>query len=168
MQGGDSAEISFTSQQLSDASYTAKIIRPTKDDKKSQSIILVEKDAPQGSTANAKFEVKALVTPPPGPAGSVTVGDYVWEDSNKDGIQDEDESGIPGVTVTLTGSEGEQVTDVYGNVVEAKKTDDSGKYLFENLPVLSQGQSYMGRRLTEEENIQDGLHRGRCDPVLVY
>ncbi|MBF9619496.1 SdrD B-like domain-containing protein, partial [Streptococcus pseudopneumoniae] len=30
------------------------------------------------------------------------LGDYVWEDTNKNGIQDEDEHGIEGVEVSLT------------------------------------------------------------------
>ena len=29
------------------------------------------------------------------------LGDYVWEDTNKNGVQDKDEKGISGVTVTL-------------------------------------------------------------------
>ena len=29
------------------------------------------------------------------------VGDYVWEDTNKDGIQDDNEKGISNVKVTL-------------------------------------------------------------------
>ncbi|MEN2052073.1 fibrinogen-binding adhesin SdrG C-terminal domain-containing protein, partial [Staphylococcus hominis] len=35
-----------------------------------------------------------------------SLGDYVWEDTNKDGIQDSDEKGIAGVTVTLKDSDG--------------------------------------------------------------
>ncbi|WP_183958328.1 fibrinogen-binding adhesin SdrG C-terminal domain-containing protein, partial [Staphylococcus hominis] len=31
-----------------------------------------------------------------------TIGDKVWEDTNKDGVQDTNDPGIPGVTVTLT------------------------------------------------------------------
>ena len=34
------------------------------------------------------------------------LGDYVWEDTNKDGIQDSDEKGIAGVTVTLKDDNG--------------------------------------------------------------
>ncbi|MDU0420706.1 SdrD B-like domain-containing protein, partial [Staphylococcus simulans] len=34
------------------------------------------------------------------------LGDYVWEDSNKDGIQNSNEAGIAGVTVTLTKPDG--------------------------------------------------------------
>ncbi|OHR54779.1 SdrD B-like domain-containing protein, partial [Staphylococcus sp. HMSC070A02] len=40
------------------------------------------------------------------------LGDYVWEDSNKDGIQNLNEVGIAGVTVTLTKPDGTKVTTV--------------------------------------------------------
>ncbi len=53
------------------------------------------------------------------------VGDKVWEDTNKDGIQQDSESGISGVKVTLKGKDGE--------TIETKATDDQGKYLFENV-----------------------------------
>ncbi|MEE6289324.1 SdrD B-like domain-containing protein [Georgenia sp. MJ173] len=72
----------------------------------------------------------------------VSVGDYVWVDSDRDGIQDEGEPGIPGVTLVLTGPDGEPVTDVFGNLVEATVTDENGEYTFENLPVLEDGESY--------------------------
>ncbi|PNZ48697.1 SdrD B-like domain-containing protein, partial [Staphylococcus intermedius] len=39
-------------------------------------------------------------TEPPVPP-THNIGDKVWEDTNKDGIQDADEPGIPNVTVTL-------------------------------------------------------------------
>ncbi|PNZ71809.1 SdrD B-like domain-containing protein, partial [Mammaliicoccus stepanovicii] len=38
---------------------------------------------------------------PPVPP-TYNVGDKVWEDTNKDGIQDDNEPGIKDVTVTLT------------------------------------------------------------------
>ncbi|MBT2842165.1 YSIRK-type signal peptide-containing protein, partial [Staphylococcus coagulans] len=53
------------------------------------------------------------------------VGDKVWEDVNHDGVQQNSESGIAGVKVTL------KVKN--GNVIETKTTDDKGKYLFENV-----------------------------------
>ena len=33
-----------------------------------------------------------------------SLGDYVWEDVNANGVQDPTEPGIPGVTITLTGA----------------------------------------------------------------
>ncbi|MFJ2618370.1 SdrD B-like domain-containing protein [Glutamicibacter sp. NPDC087344] len=72
----------------------------------------------------------------------VSVGDYVWVDTNRDGLQDEGEPGIPGVVLTLVGPEGEEVTDVNGNPVGPVTTDEKGFYTFENLPVLKEGDSY--------------------------
>ncbi|WP_026459947.1 SdrD B-like domain-containing protein [Schaalia suimastitidis] len=72
----------------------------------------------------------------------VSVGDYVWFDADKDGLQDDDEDGLEGVELTLIGPDGQSVTDVDGNTVAPVKTDVDGKYIFENLPVLPAGQSY--------------------------
>ncbi|PCF82803.1 adhesin [Staphylococcus delphini] len=63
-------------------------------------------------------------TEPPVPP-TRNIGDKVWEDTNKDGIQDADEPGIANVTVTLT--------DADGNVVDTRVTDTNGNYLFENV-----------------------------------
>jgi hypothetical protein len=65
---------------------------------------------------------------------SVSVGNYVWLDSNGNGIQDSTESGIAGVTLTITNADGSPVSDVVGNPVTTTKTDADGKYLFSNLP----------------------------------
>ncbi len=56
------------------------------------------------------------------PTGSI--GDYVWNDANKDGIQDANEGGVAGVTVMLTD----------GTTTWTTTTDANGKYLFSNLP----------------------------------
>ncbi|NAZ17381.1 hypothetical protein GT020_15105 [Glutamicibacter soli] len=72
----------------------------------------------------------------------VTVGDYVWVDTNRDGIQDEGEKGIKDVVLTIVGPNGEPVTDVYGTPVGPVSTDENGKYLFPNLPVLGENESY--------------------------
>ncbi|HHQ1805411.1 TPA: SdrD B-like domain-containing protein, partial [Staphylococcus aureus] len=53
------------------------------------------------------------------------LGDYVWEDTNKNGIQDQDGKGISGVTVTLK--------DENGNVLKTVTTDADGKYKFTDL-----------------------------------
>ncbi|MEB7367662.1 SdrD B-like domain-containing protein, partial [Staphylococcus borealis] len=54
-----------------------------------------------------------------------SLGDYVWEDTNRDGIQDSEEKGIQDVTVTLK--------DGNGNVIGTTTTDENGKYQFNDL-----------------------------------
>lgn len=73
---------------------------------------------------------------------NVSVGDYVWLDDNRDGVQDEGENGISGVVLVLTGPTGESVVDVNGNPVVPAVTDDNGAYTFTDLPVLLEGQHY--------------------------
>lgn len=56
------------------------------------------------------------------------IGDRVWDDRNDDGLQDDDEPGVRGVPVTLTG------TDDHGDAVERRTTtDDDGGYRFDGL-----------------------------------
>lgn len=50
------------------------------------------------------------------------VGDFVWNDTNFNGIQDEGEPGIPGVTVTITSQD--------GSFTETTTTDETGMYMF--------------------------------------
>ncbi|MGE5353607.1 MAG: SdrD B-like domain-containing protein [Acidobacteriota bacterium] len=58
------------------------------------------------------------------------VGDYVWNDVNKNGIQDCDEKGIECVKVQLYSCE----TD---KLVAEIQTDKNGKYLFTNVPTVA-------------------------------
>lgn len=56
------------------------------------------------------------------------IGDRVWDDRNDDGLQDDDEPGVGGVPVSLTG------TDDHGEAVERRTTtDDQGGYRFDEL-----------------------------------
>ena len=57
----------------------------------------------------------------------------MWFDANKDGVQDADEVGVAGVTVTLTDGAGNPVIDLGGNPVKPVTTDANGKYEFTNL-----------------------------------
>ncbi len=53
-----------------------------------------------------------------------SIGDYVWSDLNRNGIQDADEPGLANVLVTLTG------TDKHGRAISVRtRTDADGKYL---------------------------------------
>ncbi len=54
-----------------------------------------------------------------------SLGDYVWYDADKDGVQDSSESGIEGVEVRLLDGE--------GDLVQRAFTDGNGKYGFEEL-----------------------------------
>ncbi len=54
-----------------------------------------------------------------------SLGDFVWNDLNGDGIQDAGEPGVSNVTVTLY--------DASSNVVGTTTTDSNGLYLFTNL-----------------------------------
>jgi len=59
---------------------------------------------------------------------TASIGDFVWEDTNGNGAQDANEPGIGGVTVTLTGTDGQ------GNpVTETTTTAPDGSYSFTDL-----------------------------------
>ena len=69
-----------------------------------------------------------------------SIGDFVFNDLDGDGIQDFGEPGIPGVMVLLY--------DEFGNLVEATETDMNGMYLFEDvLP----GDYYLVFELNDED-----------------
>ncbi|MDZ8274727.1 SdrD B-like domain-containing protein [Microbacterium aquimaris] len=73
----------------------------------------------------------------------VSVGDYVWYDADGDGVQgtSADEEPIEGVTLTITGPDGEPVVDGAGEPLTTV-TDENGFYEFTDLPILETGQSY--------------------------
>ncbi|MDX8045505.1 Cna B-type domain-containing protein [Gracilibacillus sp. S3-1-1] len=65
----------------------------------------------------------------------VSVGDYVWFDKNKNGLQDDTDIPIEGVVLTIEDEDGNPVTDVYGSPVGPTTTDKNGWYTFDNLPI---------------------------------
>ena len=60
------------------------------------------------------------------PVVPATIGDFVWYDLDRDGIQDAGEPGVPGIVVTLYNSANQPV----GSAV----TDGNGAYLISNVP----------------------------------
>lgn len=63
-----------------------------------------------------------------------SIGDFVWEDKNQDGLQTAGERGIPGIIVTLFAADGT-------TILATTTTDNNGFYIF---PFLSDG-SYIIR-----------------------
>jgi hypothetical protein len=55
-----------------------------------------------------------------------SIGNFVWSDTDSDGIQDPGEPGVEGVTVTLF--------DSNGAILQTVVTDGNGQYLFIGLP----------------------------------
>ncbi|HHB90107.1 MAG TPA: hypothetical protein ENK60_02230 [Anaerolineae bacterium] len=79
---------------------------------------------------------------PQGPAGVSVIGDFVWSDDNRDGVQDVGEPGIDGVLVKLWLDDGDGVFDpTQDTLIDQMTTGDDpntpgveqGWYLFDNL-----------------------------------
>jgi uncharacterized repeat protein (TIGR01451 family) len=67
-----------------------------------------------------------------------SLGDYVWLDINKDGVQDATESGVPGVTVNLYQPGPDGIIGTADDIfVGTTTTGANGEYLFDNLPAGS-------------------------------
>lgn len=62
-----------------------------------------------------------------GSIASGTIGDFVWEDLNRDGIQDVGEPGLPDIGIELY----EYGTDI---LVQSTTTDANGRYVFTGVP----------------------------------
>ena len=75
-----------------------------------------------------------------------SIGDFVWEDTNRDGIQDPGEPGLPDITVTLL--------DTLGNAIATTSTDNSGLYLFETLTT----NTYVVDVNGNDEDMPDGYY----------
>jgi len=63
----------------------------------------------------------------------VSIGGFIWDDLNGDGIQDPNEPAIGGSTVTLLNADGTAVTDLDGNPVAPITVGADGQYIFDNL-----------------------------------
>ena len=66
---------------------------------------------------------------------NVTIGNFVWLDKDRDGVQDGDENGIPGVLVQL-------VDPVSGTVLSSKTTNQNGEYYFNELDGILPNNTY--------------------------
>ncbi|MGK7953735.1 MAG: SdrD B-like domain-containing protein, partial [Crocosphaera sp.] len=64
---------------------------------------------------------------------TASLGDYVWLDTNKDGIQNDGQVGVENVTVTLTGGGEDGVIGTFDDTTTTTTTDVNGFYLFDDL-----------------------------------
>jgi protocatechuate 3,4-dioxygenase beta subunit len=67
-------------------------------------------------------------------AGLLSISDTIWYDADRDGVLDESETGIAGVTVNLL--------DADGNIVATTVTDQNGDFTFSGLEGDPNGTSY--------------------------
>jgi protocatechuate 3,4-dioxygenase beta subunit len=112
---------------------------------------------PNNGDADVTLDFGVVVTPAPAPAPAplvnpttttttttlpvqvrnvikVSVGDFVWLDTDRDGVQDANEKGIAGVSLSIRNADGSLVYDVNGKLVSSTKTNKSGRYSFDDLP----------------------------------
>ena len=89
----------------------------------------------------------------------VRIGDYVWNDANNDGIQDNTEKPLKDVTVKLLDKEGKPAKDKDGKEITTT-TDADGKYLFEVAPgeykvevVVPSGYGMSNNQKSTSENV---------------
>ena len=89
-----------------------------------------------------------------------SIGDFVWSDTDGDGIQDSGESGLGGVTVNLLSGTGTPLLST--------TTASDGKYLFHN---LLQGDYQVefyppaGYRFSPQDQGGDGTHDSDVSPA---
>src|SRR5205807_109436 len=102
-----------------------------------ETVAVGSESSPAGPLPAGSYSFKAIYSGDSNYAGStgavepltvslpVTIGDFVWQDANGNGIQNSGEAGIKGVTLTLTGTDHNGVP-----VTDHATTDSTGHYLF--------------------------------------
>lgn len=98
----------------------------------SSQIVLAQKEANLTAVVRTGNAGKANVTAEKNSKASI--GDLVWKDTNKNGIQDPGELGVPNIMVILY--------DSSLNTIASKYTDASGHYSFDNIEVPASGDKY--------------------------
>lgn len=104
-------------------------------------------DPATGRTAN--FAVAAGESKTDVDAGLVSlkaaVGDYVWHDLNRNGLQDATEKGVPGVTVTMFRSTDATIGNGDDVAVASAVTDANGYYFINDVSVTAGGSQFYMR-----------------------
>ena len=98
-----------------------------------------------------------------------SLGDRVWFDNDRDGIQDAGEQGVEGVKVTLTGGGADGVIGTGDDTTSTTTTDANGNYNFDN---LNPGEEYkvtfsdlpQGYEFTQADAGSDDAKDSDADP----
>jgi len=85
--------------------------------------------SPSGTTPGTLAEGQSDLTVDFGYYKPVTIGDFVWNDVNANGVQDGGETGVANVSLTLTGTSGTGTA-----VTDHVTTDGTGHYQFSEAP----------------------------------
>ncbi|MCP4343578.1 MAG: hypothetical protein GY799_33055, partial [Desulfobulbaceae bacterium] len=103
-------------------------------------------------------------------AGLTGLGDRVWYDTDQDGIQDQEESGVAGVTVKL-------ISPADNEVIRTLVTDGSGYYRFIGLVpgdyivefVLPDGYEFTGQNQGDNDDVDSnpGVTSGRTETITL-
>ncbi|MEM1333741.1 MAG: SdrD B-like domain-containing protein, partial [Actinomycetota bacterium] len=86
-------------------------------------------DDPSDDVVNDGVVVDVTVVPV-----NSSIGDTVWFDLDRDGIVDDDEIGISGVRIVVTGDGPDQLPGTADDIVRETITDQNGEYLVDGLP----------------------------------
>ena len=105
--GSSFRNVAYVDKSANDVPETNPLVKPARDTDITNPVTPTDNDA------------QALI-------GVVSVGDYVWWDTNRDGLQSTGESPVPGIAVTLYAADG---TTVLGTAT----TDATGHYAFTGL-----------------------------------
>lgn len=79
------------------------------------------------------FKLGQMSVCTPGAQQPASLGDFVWNDLNGNGLQDFDEPGIQGANVTLTGGGADGLINGVGDTVVSTTTTSTGAYSFTGL-----------------------------------
>lgn len=91
---------------------------------------------------------------------SKNISGYVYEDSNKDGVKDKGEPVYKNKSVSLRTKDNKKVYRTDGTEVKDVLTDDTGKYIFENVPF---GEFIIHYNKSEFEIIVDKIKDNKSD-----
>lgn len=133
-----SGEYTFTN--LPPGNYKVEFVTPTGyvitfQDQGSDDTVDSDPDPATGMTAQFSLSSgESDVTWDAGMYRPVTIGDFVWQDTDGDGVQDPGENGIPGVSLSLTCAGLDGTMGTPDDITDSTTTDSNGVYQFTNLP----------------------------------